>query len=161
MGCTKNFFKICAKIIDIRDRLCYIFSMRPQGTPKELEKRRYRALDLLESGKSVTDVAHRMGCSHSAVILWRDTVSRQGREALKAKPTPGRPPKLSEAQLHRLPKMLLKGPRHCGYNTDVWTTERVADLIERKLGVRYHRAHVSRILLAKNWSGQGIERRLR
>src|SRR5258708_13662489 len=52
--------------------------MRPQGSPEELERRRRRAVDLVKAGASITEVARRVGCSHSSVILWRDAVARRG-----------------------------------------------------------------------------------
>lgn len=120
--------------------------MRPLGSPAELERRRWRAIDLLKGGLSVSGVAQRLGCSHSSVILWRDAVRRKGESALKAKPAPGRPAKLSPARLKRLPALLLRGALPWGYSTDLWTTDRIAKVIERKFKVRFHRAHVGRLL---------------
>src|SRR5207237_3700538 len=42
--------------------------------------------ELLKAGASVTEVARRLGCSHSSVILWREAVRRRGLKALTAKP---------------------------------------------------------------------------
>jgi transposase len=93
------------------------------------------------------------------VILWRDAVRRGGEGALKAKPAPGRPPKLCPSQLARLPGLLLRGALAWGYNTDLWTTGRVAKVIERRFKVRFHRAHVGRLLGDLGWSCQKPERR--
>ena len=114
---------------------------------------------LLETGLSLSGVARRLGCSHSSVILWRDAVRRKGRSALKAKPAPGRPTKLKPAQLKRLPALLLRGALAWGYSTDLWTTQRIAKVIEREFGVDYHRAHVGRLLDHLGWSCQKPERR--
>jgi transposase len=133
--------------------------MRPRGSPEELERRRRRALDLLQAGASVTDVARRLGCSHSSVILWRDAVRRRGSAALQAKPAAGRPPKLSERQRARLPALLLRGAGAWGFETDLWTTRRIATVIQREFRVRLHRAHVGRVLTALGWSCQKPERR--
>lgn len=135
-------------------------AMRPTGSPAELERRRWRAMELLKTGMSISGVARRLGCSHSSVILWRDMLRRKGASALKAKPASGRPPKLSASQLKRLPALLLRGALAWGYSTDLWTTERVAKVIQREFRVRFHRAHVGR-LLAKDlgWSCQKPERR--
>lgn len=133
--------------------------MRPYGTPRELERRRRRAVALLDAGLCVTAVARRVGSSHSSVILWRDLVRRTGPEALAAKAVPGRPPKLSLRQKRRLPRLLLRGALAWGYSTDLWTTSRVAEVIRREFGVAYHRAQVGRILVALRWSCQKPERR--
>lgn len=133
--------------------------MRPHGSPEELEQRRRRAIGLLKAGGSITEVARRLGCSHSSVILWRDAVQRRGLTALKAKPAPGRPPKLTAAQRAKLPRLLLRGPAAWGFATELWTTRRIATVIQRAFGVRLHRAHVSRVLSALDWSCQKPERR--
>jgi len=133
--------------------------MRPQGSPQELERRRRRAVALLEAGASVGEVARRVGCSHSSVILWRDRVKRRGLDALQARPAPGRPPKLEARQLKKLPGLLLRGATAWGYTTELWTTQRIASVIRREFGVELHRAHVSRLLSRIGWSCQKPERR--
>jgi len=70
----------------------------------------------------------------------------------------GRPPRLSRAQRARLERVLLKGPRAAGYPTELWTLARVAEVIRRLFGVRYHPSHVWRLLhqmdgVARNRSG--------
>jgi transposase len=42
--------------------------------------------------------------------------------------------------------MLLKELMEFGFETDLWTTERVASVIEQKFGIKYHTDHVRRIL---------------
>ena len=134
--------------------------MRPHGSPEDLERRRRRALQLLRQGSSVSQVARQLGCSHSSVILWRDKVRREGDNGLKAKPAPGRPRKLSARALARLPRLLLRGALAWGYSNDLWTTERVAAVMEREFRVRYHRAHVGRLLIQElRWTCQKPERR--
>lgn len=114
---------------------------------------------LLDGGLSVTEVARRVGSSHSSVILWRNLVRRRGIEGLAAKPIPGRPPKLTARQKRRLPRLLLRGALAWGYGTDLWTTSRVAEVIQREFGVKYHRGQVGRILTDLGWSCQKPERR--
>lgn len=133
--------------------------MRPHGSPAELERRRWRAIGLLKDGLSITAVAHRLGCSHSSVIFWRDALRRHGRSSLKAKPIPGRPTKLRPAQIKKLPALLLRGALAWGYSTDLWTTTRIASVIDRQFKVRFHRAHVGRLLADLHWSCQKPERR--
>ena len=133
--------------------------MRPRGTPEELERRRRRAIDLLKAGAAVSEVARRLGCSHSSVILWRDAARRRGPGALRAKPATGRPPKLSERQRATLPDLLLRGAGAWGFETDLWTTRRIATVIQREFRVRLHRAHVGRVLTDLGWSCQKPERR--
>jgi len=133
--------------------------MRPQGSPAELERRRRRAVRLLEAGNSLTAVAGMVGAAVSAVWAWRKTWKRRGDAGLAAKPAPGRPPKLTSQQRRRLPKILALGPLRHGYPNDLWTTRRIAVVIHREFGIDYHPAHVSRILGELGWSCQKPERR--
>lgn len=135
--------------------------MRPNGSPEQLEKRRRRAIGLLTHGLSPVDVAAKIGCSLSSVYMWRERVQKGGEAGLKAQPVPGRPPKLTQRQTQRLTRLLLKGAVRGGYATDLWTQRRVADVIRREFGVRYHPHHVWRVLTSLGWSCQKPEKRAR
>lgn len=124
-----------------------------------MERRRRRAVRLLEAGHGLTVVARMVAAAKSAVWQWRKTARRHGPAGLAPKPTPGRPPKLTAAQRQRLPGVLARGARAHGYATDLWTTARVATVIRRTFGVTYHPAHVSRLLATCGWSCQKPERR--
>ena len=135
--------------------------MRPHGSPAQLEARRRRAVALLADGLGVREVARRIGCSPASVSRWQAEVRASGAEALRAKPPPGRPPRLSARQRGKLLKLLLKGATAHRYATDLWTLPRVAELIARTFGVSYHPAHVWKILRGEGWSCQRPERRAR
>jgi transposase len=61
----------------------------------------------------------------------------QGRDALRHHPAPGPQPKLSPDQRTQLPALLAEGAEAFGFRGEVWTTKRVAAVIERTFGVRY------------------------
>lgn len=132
---------------------------RPKGSADLLEDRRKRALTLLDSGLSLNEVGRRMGCNASSVMRWRDTRRRGGAEALRVHFSPGRPWKLKAADRKRLIAYLLEGPMAHGYRTNLWTTTRIAEVIRRKFRIRYHRAHVGRLMHSLKWSPQKPERR--
>ena len=134
--------------------------MRPQGTPQQLEKRRRQAIQLLQKGKkSLSAVARYLSASKSSVSRWYQAYKIQGLSALKPKPTPGRPCRLSQAQKRRLGKWLLKGPLALGYSTDLWTLRRIANFVKKKFHVLYHPNHLWRLLRDIGWSCQKPERR--
>ena len=135
--------------------------MRPPGSQEQLERRRRRAIDLLQHGLSLSAVARKVGCSVSSVSLWRDLHAKQGPTGLASKPAPGRPPKLIARQRAALVRLLLQGPLAHGYATDLWTTRRVAEVIARRLHVRYHPNHIWRLLVGLGWSCQKPARRAR
>src|SRR5437879_13110778 len=101
---------------------------RPKGSAELIADRRRRALALLKSCLSLNEVARRIQCVASSVMRWRDAWRRCGADALKVGSSPGRPLKLKPAQRRHLMKSLSKGPLAHGYNTNVWTTARIAEL---------------------------------
>ena len=133
--------------------------MRPRGSPQSLEARRRRVVALLKQPLSLHEIARRIGCHASSVLRWRNALHAGGPEALKAKPAAGRPPRLTAQQKARLVRLLRAGAMAHGYRTEVWTTQRIAALIDRSLGVRYHRNHVGKLLHQLGWSHQKPERR--
>jgi len=120
--------------------------MRPHGSASELERRRLSAVPLFEQGCSDTQIAHRLGVRAPSVGRWRYRYERGGEAALRAKPTPGRPSKLSARQTRGLRQRLMKGARVNGFATDLWTLRRVQQLIRRCYGVEYHVGHLSKLL---------------
>jgi len=114
---------------------------------------------MLEQGLSLNEVARRIGCNASSVMRWRNAVNEAGPKGLEPKPTPGRPQKLEDKYRKKLIKALLKGALAHGYRTDLWTTQRIADLIEEQFGVKYHRDHIGRLMHELGWSHQKPERR--
>jgi transposase len=118
------------------------------------EARRQRAWELKRKGWKQKDIAEALGVSDGAVSQWLKRGREGGVEALRSNPAPGPTPKLSGEQLEKLPRLLAKGAKHFGFREDIWTQPRVAWLIQREFGVRYHPAHVGRILKRLGWSRQ-------
>ena len=133
--------------------------MRPRGGAAVLEARRHRALRLLDEGRSLHEVGRLVGCAPISVMRWRDARDEGGTAALRVRFSPGRPPKLDARQRQRLVKLLLQGAMAQGYRTEIWTTARVAALIRKTFGVRYHRDHVGRLLHGLGFTHQKPERR--
>jgi len=119
-----------------------------------LERRRFRAARLLQRGLKPAEVARRLGVHRQSVGRWQQQFEREGLAGLKKAGRAGRPPKLTADQLLHLEAELVRGPRAWGYTTELGTTQRVADLIQRRFGVRYHRDHVGRVLAQMEWSCQ-------
>jgi transposase len=92
-------------------------------------------------------------------MRWYQARRRGGEKALRVRFSPGRPPKLRAKQLPRLIKLLLKGPMARGYRTNLWTTARIALLIDEEFGVDYHPNHIGRLMHRLKWTHQKPERR--
>lgn len=122
------------------------------------EGRRLRAWELKGEGWSQQEIANGLGVSKGAVSQWMKRGREGGIEGLKRRIATGAPPRLSEKQRAELPKLLAKGAPAHGFRGDVWTCERVGEVIRRRFGVRYHPAHVSRLLRALGLSIQKPKR---
>jgi transposase len=133
--------------------------MRPRGSAKVLEHRRRRALTLLKEGLSLNGVSRRLACAASSVMRWRNAFRRRGDQAFEVRSSPGRPPKLTSLQQRRLVRLLLAGPLAQGYRTDLWTTARIAEVIQKRFAVRYHPDHVGRLMHKLGWTPQKPESR--
>lgn len=120
--------------------------MRPHGTPRELETRRLRAVELLKHGIEPHVVAHRLGVDRRSVRRWNRAYRRRGRDGLKARPASGRPAKLSARQRGTLARWILKGAEAFGFPTALWTCRRVAQVVRERFGVSYHADHIGRLL---------------
>ena len=110
------------------------------------EQRRLQAVKLHEKGWKQKKIAEAFDVTEGAVSQWLKKARTQGVQALRHQPPPGRPSKLTDEQSAQLPALLAKGAEAFGFRGDVWTTERVAHVIQQELGVSYHPAHCSRLL---------------
>lgn len=135
--------------------------MRPKGGPQELERRRRRAMEFLDRGLWPGEVAERVGVERRSVRRWKAAYREKGPEALKARPVPGRPPQLTRNEKQELEELLLEGAEAAGFDTELWTCPRVAKLIRKHFGVRYHVDHIGRLLRSLGWSPQRPQRRAR
>src|SRR5487761_1148643 len=117
----------------------------PRGDRVALEERRLAALALLRDGIPQAEVSRRLRVSRQSVSRWQRQWEEGGKRALHAAPRTGRPARLDAVQLRRVERALLRGARAHGFPTDLWTLPRVAVVIERTTGERYHPGHVWRI----------------
>lgn len=131
------------------------------GSRKDAERRRLKAMTLLDRGLTQKQVAQKLGVTPAAVCQWARTRREGGDAALKARPHPGPRPKLDERQVARLEKLLLQGPRRHGYATELWTLPRIGELIEKRFGVTYDPSGVWHLMHRMGWSAQKPERRAR
>lgn len=116
-------------------------------TPDQKEQRRLAAGQDLLDGKRQTDVADEYGVTRTTAHRWAKTVEDEGLEGLKSTRTnAGRRPELDDKDKQRLAELLQQGAHAHGWETDLWTRKRVAELIQRELGVNHSPRHCSRIL---------------
>ena len=134
--------------------------VRPRRDFAAMEERRMQAAD--PSSKVPQRLKLRAGCGvwHQIVSDWRNVWRRSGRDGLRAAGRAGRLPKVSREHLDQVEAELAQGAEANGYPNDVWTLQRVAEVIERTTGVHYHPARVWHILRHElGWSWQRPARR--
>lgn len=120
------------------------------------EGRRLRALELYRQGWKQKHIAEALGVTCGAVSQWvkriREVPEDTAVEVLRRRKPTGAPSHLTADQREGLQELLARGAQVWGYSDELWTYRRVADVIERAYGVRYHESYVGRLL-----RGCGIE----
>src|SRR5947209_3757422 len=108
------------------------WAMRPPGTPDQLQQRRRRAVQLLQAGRPMSAVARQVQAS---VSCWTDNpCTTYGRDQL----------------------FVVMKPDFLEFSI-LWTLARLAKVIHRQFGIRYHPSHVWRLLTARGWQCQPLE----
>jgi transposase len=130
---------------------------------EKLEQRRLRAAELLRQGVHQAEVARQLGAHRQSVSRWAQQLEKGGVRALKKSGHVGRRARLRAEDLRRIEKALKRGPEALGYETGLWTSGRVAHLIEHECGVKYDSSQAWRILRQLGWScqrpvGRALER---
>ena len=118
-------------------------SNRPKGWR---EGRRFRSWELQKKGWTQQRIAEALGVTQGAVSQWLKRAEEGGVEKLRNRKRSGAPSRLTPSQKLELPKLLSKGAESYGFRGEIWTCERVAEVIRWNFGVSYHPAHVSRII---------------
>jgi transposase len=122
---------------------------------KTLEQLRIRAVGQIQQGAHPDEVAAGLGMTRAAVDGWLAKYREGGLEALKARPVPGRPPKLSGVQLARLYGLVVgNDPRQLRFAFALWTRAMVRELIRREFGVALSEVSVGRLLRSLGLSPQ-------
>jgi transposase len=125
-----------------------------------LEQRRRQAVLAVQKGDHVEDVARIIGVHPRSIYRWLN-LARQT-DGLAAKPHPAPATRLSDTQQQQLEQLLRQGAQAHGWPNQLWTTQRIAALIERHFGVTLHHDHIGRFLRQRlKWSPQRPRRRAR
>lgn len=119
-----------------------------------LEWRRMQAWHLKQLGWKQRDIAVALGVSEAAVSQWVAAARAHGPDALRSRPIPGHPAKLSADQRRLLPDCLWHGAEAYGFRGDAWTCARVARVLEEEFAVSYSKSQVSRLLRDLGWTPQ-------
>lgn len=127
--------------------------LRHPGDLQWLERRRLQAADLFAQGKTRAEVAGQLGVSAQTASRWHARWLRGGVAGMRTA-RHGKPARLQAAELGKIRRVLDRGAVAAGFDNDLWTLARVAEVIERVTGVSHHPGHVWRLLKAMGWSLQ-------
>lgn len=108
--------------------------------------KRTTAILALADGHTPGDVGRMLGISRESVLQWLKTFWLMGVDGLKAKKSPGRPPKLTKTQRKELYQLIVEGPQKAGFPGACWRSPMVQDLILRKFKVFYSARYISQLL---------------
>ena len=124
-------------------------------TREQMEERRLAAAHLLRAKRgSQAEIARELGVSRASVTRWKHELERKGIRGLRRRRSSGRPPSLAKTQWRQLLRIVRRGARAAGFETEQWTRRRIALVIKRKFDVTYHPFSVSRALRQHGWSPQ-------
>jgi transposase len=101
------------------------------------------AVQRIVDGYSTKDVADFLGVDPSSVRRWVGAFRHKGPKGLVARAVRGRPPKLSRTQEKIVLRWLTHNPVEYGFASELWTCQRLAQLIEEQFDVRFHPAYLS------------------
>jgi transposase len=135
--------------------------MRSKGSAVALEQRLRLAVKRVLDGWTQRDVADFLGVSERAVGRWVAAHRAHGADGLRARPHPGRPPRLTDDQAFEALACLQQPATAYGFPTALGTARRVAQLIADRFGVAYHPGHRRAWLRGYGYSPQKPARRAR
>jgi transposase len=126
-----------------------------ESTPQNWrEYRRLRAWEMHQQGDKQQAIADALGLTQSAVSYIIKRAQAGGLAALRHHKSPGAPARLRPEQKQELLSELAQGAAAHGFRGDVWTTERIAQFIHQRFGVRYHHDYIGPLLRQLGWSPQ-------
>lgn len=125
-----------------------------------LEEIRIRAVQQVEAGESPESVIKALGFSRQRIYEWIAKFREGGFEALRAKPIPGRPRKLTGNQIAWIHRTIVeKNPLQLRFEFALWTCGMVREVIRQQFGVGLSEVSVGRLLRKLGLSPQKPLRR--
>jgi transposase len=132
---------------------------RPRRDFAALESRRMTAASLFAEGHNQAEVVRQLSVSRQTASRWHTAWKQTGENGLKGAGRAGRKPRLNSTSCQNIASALLKGPLVWGFSTELWTLDRVVQVIWKTCRVRYSRPQAWRILGQLGWSRQRPMRR--
>lgn len=122
-------------------------------TDEYLQAARLQAIELFPIESCNSEIARQVGVARSTIVRWRHQWEKHGAAGLSLSKR-GAKSRLTDEQWQEITQLLLLGPKECGYDTELWTLPRIADLIRKTTGVSYNPGYVWELLRNLGWSCQ-------
>jgi len=120
----------------------------------ERELLRKRGFGMLSQNVPKAEIARTLDIDYKTVYNWELRLRKNGPDAWRDREHKGPKRKMTDAQRKKLVKILLKGAKRYGFDTELWTLKRVAKVIKREFNVTYNVTHVWRVLQDLGFSAQ-------
>lgn len=124
-----------------------------------LEQHRYRAIELRREGWKVNKIAEAFGVYPDTVSRWFVKKRKFGLDSLKSTKAKGKDSKISQENKKEIIKWLEKSAMEFGFETPLWTCNRVKQLIRKKLKITIHKSNIWEWLRKWNLTNQKPKRR--
>lgn len=134
--------------------------MRTACATAIVEYRRCLGVQRVLEGYTTQEAADFLGVDPSTVRRWLALYQRGGADGLTTwpGPGPGRPAKLTCTQEKIVLRWLSESPLEYGFATDLWSAERLAELIQVAFAVHFHPHYLSTWLRQRNFTPQKPQR---
>jgi transposase len=133
----------------------FIFSVRPNGLPSELEHRRKLAVHrIVDEGYNIQQVSDFLGVDASSIRRWLRSYERNGDKGLSGEPASGRPRKLTAFQEKIVARWLSEDPSSFGFHTELWTASRLTQLIKHEFGIVFNSHYIVDWLRERHFTPQ-------
>ena len=110
-----------------------------RSIPREaLEHYRFQAIELRTKGWKVNKIAEAFGIERETVSRWISKAEKYGKNSLKSRKAKGAKPKLSIEQKEEIINCLKKSAMEFDFETPLWTSKRVKQLILKKFNISIH-----------------------
>jgi len=122
--------------------------------------RRIHGIILNLEGWSCPEIANILKVHRSKPVVWIHRWNEYGLKGLLEGHRSGRPPRLTKKQKEHLGEIIERGPIAYGFTSGVWTSPMITRMINEEFGVKYHPAHVRRMLGELGFSVQRPRKKL-
>lgn len=122
--------------------------------------KRIKSILLYLKNKSPEEIVEIMDVCQRSVYYWISHYNENAVESLFEGKHTGRPAQLGQEQLKQLADIIDSAPVAYGFETGIWTSKIIREVIKQEFGVIYHDAHVRKILYKLGFSVQDPRKKL-